>query len=194
MNHIKNKPNLLFLIAIRSQSLYKRLVIVLQKLQQPIYRKKLIRLLTVHLVIANEYEKWTINNMLHREDGPAYITFKYYTSEKSNLPHKYEWYYCDKLHNIDADKPSIILFNGRMEWFSHGMRHRKNGPAILSPRKHESWWQNDMPHREDGPAVIWENGGTEIWLEGNMFRSTDCYAYRQHIEQMLAKRAWLEKK
>ena len=63
-------------------------------------------------------ESWYYDGMLHRNDGPAWIT-------SSGSKH---WYISDQRHRDDG--PAIEYSNGNRAWYSHGMRHRLDGPAI----------------------------------------------------------------
>ena len=150
---LKTKPNLLFLIAIRNQALYKKLVLNIRKLQQPIYRKKLLRVLTVHSIDRGD-QRWCINGMLHNENGPAYITS---SGEK-------QWWINGKHHRIDG--PALIHLNGYQRWYVNGNLHRTDGPAIIYTSKAREWWVCGKRHRIDGPAVIKFSGEEKWYLHG----------------------------
>lgn len=88
----------------------------------------------------------------------------------------------------------IKYSNGGKHYFSNGLRHRTDGPAIEWHDGSEQWWLNDKIHRADGPAYsCWDgsksyykhglrhriggpavdniNGGKEWWIEGVKFNS-----------------------
>lgn len=74
-------------------------------------------------------EEWIENDVLHCEDGPAYIRY-YNTGEV--------W---------------------SEDWLVHGELHRLDGPAVIEYYSngsimHEAWFVNNKRHRIDGPAMI----------------------------------------
>jgi hypothetical protein len=114
---LKTKPNLLFLIAIRSQPLYKKLAFLLKK----IHYQKLIRALTIYRISDNgSQQEWRVNDMLHREDGPAYICTS--SDHVSEVWYKHGECHCE-------DRPALIWWEGK-EWWLNGKRHREDGPAV----------------------------------------------------------------
>ena len=89
-------------------------------------------------------EKYLVNGVLHREDGPAYISYH----ENGNK--KYEGYYIN------------------------GEYHRIDGPAIIAyyingNKQGESYYINGKNHRADDPAIIqyYENGNVNWELYCN---------------------------
>lgn len=73
--------------------------------------------------------RWEDRNGLHREDGPAWITYH---------------------ENGNVEKEC---------WWNHGTIHRLNGPCCLiwnsyGKMKEEYWAENGKFHRWDGPASI----------------------------------------
>ena len=62
--------------------------------------------------------RYTLEDRLHREDGPALI--HYNGSE--------EYYIDDKLHR--ENKPALIRPNGSKEWYNNDRLHRLDGPAM----------------------------------------------------------------
>jgi antitoxin component YwqK of YwqJK toxin-antitoxin module len=116
--------------------------------------------------VITYYKKGT--NILHREDGPAYI-------DKRN-GYK-EWHNNGKLHRVGA--PATELSDGSYEWYENGKRHRVGGPAKVSVRYNiEEWYKNGELHREDGPAIINHRVLLhKFYLEG----------------ELLSKESWFEK-
>jgi len=55
---------------------------------------------------GNEY--WTLNDLLHREDGPS---VKYYNGDKA-------WHLHGQLHRIDG--PAVEYANGSKAWWYYG--------------------------------------------------------------------------
>ena len=73
---------------------------------------------------------WKLDGKLHREDGPAYIS--YYIHDQT-------------------------LYSER--WCINGLPHREDGPAEIfysfsGGVTNEHWYLNDKRHRIDGPAWI----------------------------------------
>lgn len=70
---------------------------------------------------------YELNGVIHRLDGPAYIT-----------PDGYEaWYRHGLLHRSDG--PAILTPGKSDQWYSDGKRHREDGPAI-DGRSRREWW------------------------------------------------------
>ena len=92
-------------------------------------------------------EIWLLHGVLHREDGPASIS------------------YFENGTSIDTSK-----------WIQRGVSHRVGGPAEIQyyengPVKWERWFQNGARHRDDGPAVLHYDPDanldlTQWWLKG----------------------------
>mgnify|MGYP003480261348 CR=1 FL=1 len=59
------------------------------------------------------------------------------------------------------DGPAVVYSHGLEEWFTHGIRHRDDGPALFSSTFQE-WYQKGIHHRMNGPAVITYNSFGEI--------------------------------
>jgi hypothetical protein len=79
--------------------------------------------------------------------------------------------YCllGKLHN-NNDLPAVITNNGDLYWYSLGLLHRCDGPAIIMYSR-EEWWQNGTRHRDgDLPAVITNNGDLYWYSLGLLHR------------------------
>lgn len=87
-----------------------------------------------------EEKEWKINGVLHRVDGPAFVSSKVK-----------EWRRYGKLHREDG--PAVMFCDGDYEWYLDGLRHREDGPAVKR-RLSWRWFQNGDLHRENGPASI----------------------------------------
>lgn len=125
--------------------------------------------------------KWTKNDHLHREDGPALKTIHadiwYQFGQKHredgpalcyHMSDANEWWHRGQLHREDG--PAITEKDGSWSWYSHGQIHRTDGPAqFLGQYKHFYYKQNGVLHREDGPAI---EGGTikEWYVQGERHR------------------------
>ena len=159
-----------------------------------------ISLLKRHIIYKNYSEKYYLNGLLHRKDGPAVISHSPNKGEewyKNGLLHREdgpaitlngrkEWYKNGLLHRDDG--PAITLTNGREEWYKYGLRHRDDGPAFMVyeyfdydmnqiPELLSIWYQNGLKHRIGGPALIWESGKQEYWENGNII--TRCGLKKQ---------------
>jgi hypothetical protein len=100
MNLLFNKPNLLFLIFVRTQNY----ALLLSKLRRPIYRTKLIKALTTVVTTKYGTQYWWINGKRHREDGPAFI-----------CDGTQDWYINGKKHREDG--PAVIHADGSQSWY-----------------------------------------------------------------------------
>ena len=68
--------------------------------------------------------------ILHREDGPAFVTFD---------GTRY-WYQNDLRHREDG--PAVEYITGSEEWYLNGKRHRTDGPAISYDTSYKCWYIN----------------------------------------------------
>jgi hypothetical protein len=75
---------------------------------------------------------WHLNDVLHREDGPAV--------ENANGS-KY-WYLNGKLHRTDG--PSVEYADGSKEWYLNGKLHRTDGPAVEWSDGSKYWYLNGV--------------------------------------------------
>jgi hypothetical protein len=94
----------------------------------------------------NEYSTgtiyWNLNNLYHRENGPAIECYNGYKA----------WYKYGKCHREDG--PAVHYYNGYKAWWKHGKRHREDGPAIecLDSRKEycldsrKEYWLDGIPY------------------------------------------------
>ena len=64
----------------------------------------------IHVKHPNGSQSWRLNNVFHREDGPAYTAANGYRA----------WYLHGKLHKVDG--PAIILENGEAGWYLENKR------------------------------------------------------------------------
>lgn len=65
----------------------------------------------------------------------------------------------------DGDKPAVISFDGRLEWWKYGKRHRDGDePALIQSDGTLEYYKKGKIHRDDGkPAVIYPSGSVEYW-------------------------------
>jgi hypothetical protein len=75
---------------------------------------------------------WYLNDILHREDGPA---VEFTNGDKF-------CYLNGKLHRVDG--PAIEWENGDKFWHLNGERHREDGPAIEYADGTKGWCLNDV--------------------------------------------------
>jgi len=82
---------------------------------------------------VDEYgnKRWYLNNLLHREDGPA---VEWASGSK-------EWHLNGKYHRTDG--PAIEWADGYRAWRLNGKRHRSDGPATESVDGTKEWWIKD---------------------------------------------------
>ena len=72
--------------------------------------------------------EWFLNDLLHREDGPA----REYASGSK------EWYKNGQCHREDG--PAIECSSGTKEWYKNGQYHREDGPAIECYNGTKYWY------------------------------------------------------
>jgi hypothetical protein len=104
--------------------------------------------------LPNGTQEWSLNGLLHREDGPAVIR-----PDGAKV-----WWQNGLRHREDG--PAVIWPDGTQEWWLNGQLHREDGPAFIGADGAKAWWQNDKRHREDGPAYIRPDGTQEWWQNG----------------------------
>lgn len=126
MDFLTNKPDVLFLIAVRHASLVK--LTIVPKLRRDIYRAKTLKAVTYveHITHSGYIKRYYVMDQLHREDGPA-VTIK-----QTLMGVSYEvegWYYRGKLHRVGG--PAQVMANYHTIWAKHGKLHREDGPAII---------------------------------------------------------------
>ena len=75
-------------------------------------------------------QRWYLNGVLHREDGPAII----------HANGSKRWWLNGDLHREDG--PAEIFANGAKFWFLNGKRHREDGPAEIFADGAKHWYLN----------------------------------------------------
>ena len=87
-----------------------------------------------------------VNNVLHREDGPA---IEYVDGSKY-------WYKNDKLHRENG--PAVDCADGYKAWYLNGNLHRDEGPAIEYSSGYNIWYLNDKcyGYNEDFTNESWK--------------------------------------
>ncbi len=134
------------------------------------------------LFINNNKKYWYKNNLLHCEDGPAYID----GDIKS-------WYKNGKLHNLNG--PAYIDIDHE-EWWINGKCHRENEPAIIK-KNNLTWYKNGEIHRDEGPAII--NLYGKMWFINGKRHREDGPAYVNdyyetwYIEDVERSKEWVKK-
>lgn len=121
-------------------------------------------------------QRYYLNGLLHRNDGPAAIYSSGYQ----------QWFEHGKLHRIGG--PAVTFDdNHREEWWINNQRHRIGGPAVICTDC-EEWYKNDYLHRLDGPAVIctpcigFPNGLIEWWISGLRLNCTTQNEFEQLVK------------
>jgi|JI10StandDraft_1071094.scaffolds.fasta_scaffold31956_8 hypothetical protein len=72
--------------------------------------------------------------------------------------------------DIPNDFTGVAHVNGEEHWFVNGVRHREDGPAIISSNGIKQWYKNGKYHRLDGPAYEGINGARQWFKEGRWHR------------------------
>jgi hypothetical protein len=81
-------------------------------------------------------KEWTLDGLLHREDGPAYEGFR---------SHK-EWWYMGKRHRIGG--PAVEWADGSKSWWLNNNLHREDGPAIEEANGYKCWYLDGIAYTE----------------------------------------------
>jgi len=118
-------------------------------------------------------EMWFENNLLHREDGPAFQEWHHDGSTKCIE------YWQDGLMSREEGPAAVEYFeslypdqNGNIrceQWRQNDLLHRTDGPAVIihheSKQKQiseEQWWIDGQRRTEGGPAIKRRNKENEI--------------------------------
>lgn len=136
-------------------------------------------------------EVYRRNNLLHRDDGPAYIK-----RDSEGRVIEERWYRNGRLHREDGASLITYMLNGHVDsehWYRNGERHRIGGPALVEREcskemRRESWYYNGQLHREDGPALVikdWEGKDEQImwYIHGKLHRDGDEPALMQVVQR-----------
>tara|TARA_R110000868_G_scaffold75946_3_gene218777 strand:+ start:4319 stop:4687 length:369 start_codon:yes stop_codon:yes gene_type:complete len=73
-------------------------------------------------------KEWYLNDLRHREDGPA---IEWASGSK-------EWYLNGLCHRKDG--PAVDYANGTKAWCLNGLRHRVDGPAVEYANGNKQWY------------------------------------------------------
>jgi len=150
MNDLIRKPNILYLIAIRAPDVYYKSLLIIKRLQRPIYRINLLNALTEvceDLVDDDEISDlennvleaitYRVNGKLHNEKGPAVIAEHicdicnimreyYFINNKLHNTNGPAIVYTDYSQNCDVEIPYIIH-----KYYSKGLLHNDNDAAHI---------------------------------------------------------------
>jgi hypothetical protein len=83
-----------------------------------------------------------------------------------------EWRLNGALHSVN-DEPAVVIDNGtELMWYTHGQRHRNNGPAwVKGERGSFLWYKTGELHRTDGPAIVTLNA--QQWYQHGKMHNTE---------------------
>ena len=82
------------------------------------------------------------------------------------------------------DQTLKVMADGTRYWYSNGLLHRTDGPAIEYCTGTSHWMQNGLLHRVDGPAVEDRRGDHEWWINGvQLTESQFDQVYAQRMDQ-----------
>ncbi len=68
------------------------------------------------------------------------------------------------MHEIRKDS------QGTKWYYTDGLLHREDGPAVLYADGSESWFMNGVLHRTGGPARDWVYGNEEWYQHGKPYQ------------------------
>ena len=111
-------------------------------------------------------ESWTLDGMMHRVDGPAFI--------RPDLGYV-QWNKNGVIHRNDGP---AVTYPGGERWYKHGKLHRLGGPAVTKPDGSKIWYIKDLMHRTDGPAIMHGDGRIEWYLNGRRITSAARFKLR----------------
>jgi hypothetical protein len=90
---------------------------------------------------------------------------------RSKRDHGLEWFDDRGRLHRGWGLPSVVSKRGYRAWHSHGVQHRRWGPAVKDPDGTRLWYRYSLLHRAGGkPAVIRPNGRIEYWEHGRKHR------------------------
>ena len=72
-----------------------------------------------------------------------------------------------------TDGPAVITANGSKFWHLNGKYHRTDGPAVEFADGTKYWYLNGLKHRTEGPAIEWANGDKFWYLNGDNLTEED---------------------
>lgn len=91
-----------------------------------------------------------LNNLKHREDGPAEIL------ANGNIT----YFYKGEVHREDG--PAVIFKNGYKEWRQHNELHREDGPAVENTDGSFEFYKKGM--KIESKTMYW----TELFKRGKI--------------------------
>ena len=87
---------------------------------------------------SGRLEYHIVDGLLHREDGPALITYS-----------ASYWFINGRLHR-EGDEPAMVFSDQiLMSWWKNGKRHRIDTPAVVHGGLDDEWWVNGVKYREE---------------------------------------------
>lgn len=174
MEHLVNRPDILFLIAVRYEELYK--LTIIPKMRRDIYKWKTLRALT-QIVKGVHFKEYYLYGQLHREDGPAVI-------QKMGNFYLKSWYYKGKLHR-DGGPAEINELLDTEIWAKNGKFHRDDGPAWvnMTSLKARSFGLKDNTETQlDAETKRNQTENANIWfLEGVRLSEDEFNAIRTGV-------------
>ena len=103
-------------------------------------------------IVENECGKfWYVNDLLHREDGPAFEDTCGYKA----------WYMYGQLHRVDG--PAVEDTCGYNAWYMYGQLHRVDGPAVKYATGAKQWWVNGEKYSYEEWLKIIPNNILYMW-------------------------------
>jgi len=156
MQILLNRPNVLFLIAVRKPTLYHNLLCI-KKLLRNVYLHKVVKAYSTYFrsikpMEDNDYieivERWFLNGMSHRNNEPAYIRSVYY---------------------LKSDPPNKITMVEKF-WQHHGKLLNDNGPCSIynSPSYILHLWSRIKDDGSSGFYHVIYNSNNNEYIEGRI--------------------------
>ena len=72
---------------------------------------------------------------------------------------------------------------GNEFWWKNDLRHRENGPAIITASGNKYYYIEDVLHRDGGPAIEYITSGIKKWYKMGLLHREDGPAIETNMEK-----------
>ena len=157
-----------------------------QIINRPEYSRVIQAKLGHEVHMQSGYIEFTVRGELHRDGGPAVIKLSLNPALRKQQIKRIT------RQNIFTYGDKQRRGNGIRQWYSRGLRHREDGPAMIYRNGYCEWYRHDAMylgegtlvqcngyvewrrgkdiHRAGAPARIYENGDEEWYTNNNLHR------------------------
>ena len=95
------------------------------------------------------------------------------------------------------ERNGIFIFEHRTCYYSNGLLHRLDGPAVVRSNGSKEWYKEGKLHRLDGPACEFFDGTKYWYFEGKLHRLDGAAIENPHSNKaffingkMYSKKEW----